>query len=75
MNEVIESRIVWPVRELLSFTAPMLQPVKETGIVFYVYSKDGCKHGNHYMDQVERNAKAILAIEPNVGMFSKCFIL
>ena len=51
----------------------MLQPVNKTGIVFYVYSKDGCEQGNRYMDQVERNAKAILEMEPSVGVYLICF--
>ena len=73
MSVLVDRRIVWPVRVLSSLTAPMLRPVKETGIVFYVYSKDGCEQGNRYMDQVERNAKAILEMEPNVDMHLMCF--
>ena len=62
----LTNRIVWPVRVLSSLTAPVLPPIRDNGIVFYVYSYDSCRGGNNYMDQVERNAYSIIEKDPNV---------
>lgn len=51
--------VVWPMRVLSTFSAPMLQPVKENGVVFHVYSRDRCRNKNNYMRQVEYNAQFI----------------
>ena len=40
--------------------------VNETGIVFYVYSRDRCRSGRKYMDEVTFNAIEIRKKDPNV---------
>lgn len=62
--------IVWPMRVLSTFSVPMLQPVKENGVVFHVYSRDRCKNKNNYMTQVEYNAQFIKKKDPSVGSVS-----
>lgn len=59
--------VVWPMRRLSTFSVPMLQPVKENGVVFHVYSRDRCKNKNNYMTQVEGNAQFIKKKDPSVG--------
>ena len=48
--------IVWPMRILNNFSAPMIQPIGENGVVFYVYSADRCKSNKRYFYQVGYNA-------------------
>ena len=64
--------IVWPMRRLSAFSVPMLQPVKENGVVFHVYSRDRCRNKNNYMTQVEGNAQFIKKKDPSVGSVSLC---
>ena len=58
--------VVWPMRRLSTFSVPMLQPVKENGVVFHVYSRDRCRNKNSYMKQVEYNAQFIKKKDPSV---------
>ena len=62
--------MVWPMRRLSAFSVPMLQPVKENGVVFHVYSRDRCRNKNNYMRQVEYNAQFIKKKDPSVGSTS-----
>ena len=57
-------------RRLSTFSVPMLQPVKENGVVFHVYSRDRCRNKNNYMTQVEGNAQFIKKKDPSVGSTS-----
>ena len=58
--------VVWPMRVLSTFSVPILQPVKENGVVFHVYSRDRCRNKNNYMKQVEYNAQFIKKKDPSV---------
>ena len=62
--------MVWPMRRLSAFSVPMLQPEKENGVVFHVYSRDRCRNKNNYMTQVEGNAQFIKKKDPSVEAVS-----
>ena len=72
ITERMEELIVWPMRVLSTFSVPMLEPVKENGGVFHVYSKDRCKSKNRYMEQVEYNAHFIRKMDKHVDPCSFC---
>ena len=66
----IMNRTVWPVRYLSSFTAPPISPVKNTGIVFYVYSTDRCANGNRYLKELRYNLVSIRNKDSHVSSYS-----
>ena len=51
--------IVWPMRVLSNHSVEMIEPIRENGIVYYVYTNVYCTGINRYMIQVENNAKAV----------------
>ena len=51
--------VVWPMRILHNFSVPMIQPIRENGVVFYVYSADRCKSSKRYFSEVGYNARLI----------------
>ena len=51
--------IVWPMRVLSNHPVEMIEPIRDNGIVYYVYTNGHCTGINRYMMQVESNAKAV----------------
>ena len=53
------------IQEKSSFPEPQ-HPILMNGIVFYVYSGNQCKQVPSYMEEVEKNARAIHSFNSNV---------
>ena len=62
----IQSRIVLLKRPLHHFPK-QYKPLKETGIVFYVYYPNHCANSDSYMKQAEINAKYFKQRDPSVS--------
>lgn len=61
----IQSRIVLLKRPLHHFPK-QYKPLKQTGIVFYVYYPNHCANSDSYMKQAEINAKYFKQLDPSV---------
>ena len=65
--------IVWPMRILSTLNEPMLPPVAENGVVFYVYSQERCQKIKTFINQVLFNTRNILSQDTSVVMKSPSY--